>query len=343
VLFVIINVVERRFLRALLWLSFTALIHPLMVVFGAVYAVIYLYVASFKTRASGSAARPAAELAGWIPFGLFPPTTEAYRQALRSRPYFFLIDWRWYEWLGIFGPVALFAWWGSVARRMKEPLLENLCGASLIFGIAFFVVGLVITIPARLVNLVELQPMRSLHLVYLILLVLGGGLLAQFVLKSKVMRWAALFIPLCAVMALVEHQTFPNTPHLELPGMGSKNEWVRAFRWIGQNTPLDAYFALDPDTMSLPGEDQQGFRAIAERSMLADNVKDTGAVTMFPAMAETWRDQVKAQTGWDRFGASDFRSLKKKFGVNWIVVKRAGVPGFSCPYRSARLAVCQVD
>jgi hypothetical protein len=185
--------------------------------------------------------------------------------------------------------------------------------------------------------------MRSLHLVYLILLVLGGGLLAQSVLKSKVMRWAALFIPLCAVMALVQHETFPNTPHLELPGMGSKNEWVRAFRWIGQNTPLDAYFALDPDTMSLPGEDQQGFRAIAERSMLADNVKDTGAVTMFPAMAETWRDQVKAQTGWDRFGASDFRSLKKKFGVNWIVVERAGVPGFSCPYRSARLAVCQVD
>ena len=343
VLFVIINVVERRFLRALLWLSFTALIHPLMVVFGAVYAVIYLYVASFKTRASDSAARPAAELAGWIPFGLFPPTTEAYRQALRSRPYFFLIDWRWYEWLGIFGPLALLAWWRSVARRMKDPILENLCGASIIFGVAFFLVGLVITIPSRLVNLVELQPMRSLHLVYLILLVLGGGLLAQSVLKTKVMRWAALFIPLCAFMVLVQHEMFPDTPHLELPGMGSKNEWVRAFRWIEQNTPLDAYFALDPDTMSLPGEDQHGFRAIAERSMLADNVKDTGAVTMFPTMAETWRDQVKAQTGWDRFEPSDFRSLKKRFGVNWIVVEQAGVPGFSCPYRTTALAVCRVD
>jgi hypothetical protein len=95
--------------------------------------------------------------------------------------------------------------------------------------------------------------------------------------------------------------------------------------------------------MSLPGEDQHGFRAIAERSMLADNVKDTGAVTMFPAMAETWREQVKAQSGWDRFGASDFRSLKKKFGVNWIVVEGNAVPGFSCPYQSARLAVCRVD
>jgi len=34
--------------------------------------------------------------------------------------------------------------------------------------------------------------------------------------------------------------------HLELPTMVSSNPWLQAFAWIRQNTPADAYFALDP-------------------------------------------------------------------------------------------------
>lgn len=341
VLFIIINVAERRYVRALFWMLFTAAIHPLMVVFGAAYAAIYLGVAWMNTRAARSEQRAVA-MAALIPFGLFPPATDAYREALNSRPYFFLLRWHWYEWLGILGPIALFAWWRWIARRIKEPTLEYFSEASVVFGTIFFVAGLVITLPSGLVNLVELQPMRSLHLLYVILLVLGGGLLAQFVLKEKAWRWIVLFVPLCAAMAFVQQETFPNTAHLELPGVQSRNEWVRAFTWIRQNTPVDAYFALDPVTMSLPGEDQHGFRALAERSMLADNVKDTGAVTMFPAMAETWRAQVRAQAGWRQFGESDFKRLRTQYGVDWIVVQASGVPGLDCPYSTATLTVCRI-
>ncbi len=341
-LFIIINVVERRFVRALLWLLFTAAIHPLMVVFGATYALFYLVLSYSKVRVKS--AEPAViEVAGLIPFGLFPPATEAYRQALNSRPYFFLLRWQWYEWLGIFGPLALFAWWRSIARRRSEPVFERVCETSILFGVTFFLVALAITIPARFANLVELQPMRSLQLLYVILLVLGGGLLAQFVLKTRIWAWALLFVPLCAVMAFVQHETFPNTAHLELPGIQSRNAWVVTFEWIRQNTPTDAYFALDPETMSVAGEDEHGFRAIAERSMLADNVKDTGAVTMFPAMAETWKQQVQAQAGWRSFQAADFRALKRRFGVDWIVVQAPGISQFHCPYAGATLAVCQVE
>jgi len=77
--------------------------------------------------------------------------------------------------------------------------------------------------------------------------------------------------------------------------------------------------------------------------MLADNVKDTGAVTMFPAMAETWWEQVQAQAGWRNFSAADFQELKRRFGVDWIVVRGRGVSGFSCHYVSANLAVCRVQ
>jgi len=53
--------------------------------------------------------------------------------------------------------------------------------------------------------------------------------------------------------------------------------------------------------MQMPDEDQHGFRAIAQRSLLADNVKDSGAVSMFPALAEKWQEQVGAQRGWKKF------------------------------------------
>lgn len=344
VLFIIINVIERRFVRAFLWAAFTAVIHPLMAVFGAGYALIYLLLTwPAETRAESRMERAVVPAGALIPFGLFPPVTEAYRQALSRRPYFFLMRWHWYEWLGIFAPLLIFGWWRSVARLRHEVVVEHLCLASVIFGVLSFFAGLIITIPARLASFAELQPMRSLHLLYIIMLVLGGGLLAQYVLKVEVWRWILLLLPLCGVMFFVQRQTFPNTDHLELPWTRSHNEWVRAFEWIRRNTPMDAYFALDPETMSLPGEDQHGFRAIAERSMLADNVKDTGAVTMFPAMAASWQAQVQAQAGWPSFTASDFRALKQRFGVNWIVVAAPGVSNFECPYIATQLAVCKVQ
>ena len=106
---------------------------------------------------------------------------------------------------------------------------------------------------------------------------------------------------------------------------------------------MDAYFALDPDHMELPGEDQHGFRALAERAMLADRVKDSGAVTMFPNLADTWTEQFNDQKGWKKFGVEDFRRLKKKYGVGWVVVEKPGVAGLTCPYENARLMVCRVE
>src|SRR5881409_3146704 len=94
--------------------------------------------------------------------------------------------------------------------------------------------------------------------------------------------------------------------------------------------------------MRLPGEDQHGFRAIAERSMLADAVKDSGAVTMFPALAQTWVTQVGAQKGWEGFGPDDFKRLHDQFGVTWFMLQTPGVAGLYCPYQNTGLLVCQL-
>jgi hypothetical protein len=94
---------------------------------------------------------------------------------------------------------------------------------------------------------------------------------------------------------------------------------------IRTNTPEDAYFAMNPLAMQLPGEDEHGFRAIAQRSLLADSVKDSGAVSMFPAIAEEWQDHVNAQREWSKFQLADFEKLKARYGVDWVVLDQPGV------------------
>lgn len=343
VLFIVLNVVERKFLRAAIWTLFTAAIHPLMVAFGISFCVLFLWLDRKQQTPQGQPGRIAVAAALLFPFGLFPPVTDAYRQVLESRPYFFLLRWRWYEWLGIFAPLALLWWFRSIARRKNFPVLEKMTTALVPFTLAFFAIALIITIPPQFANLAELQPMRSLHLVYVLLFVFSGGLLGEFVLRNHAWRWLLLFLPLCAGMWYSQRQLFPNTPHLEFPGIQPRNDWVQAFLWVRQNTPLDAYFALDPNHMALPGEDQHGFRVIAERSMLADNVKDSGAVTMFPRLADTWLQQTRAQQGWSSFQRADFEKLKRDYGVNWLVLQSQTVSALACPYRNNTVAVCRLD
>jgi len=211
------------------------------------------------------------------------------------------------------------------------------------FEAIFFVVALVVSLPGRFENLAELQPMRCLHLLYVLMFLLGGGLLGKFILQDRAWRWALLFLPLCAGMVLAQRATFPNSPYIEWPGSAARNPWVQAFEWIRTNTPENAFFAMDPITMQLPDEDQHGFRAIAQRSLLADNVKDSGAVSMFPALAEKWQEQVNAQRGWKEFQLSDFQKLKTRYSVDWVVLEQPGVDGLTCPYENLRVRVCTLD
>jgi hypothetical protein len=85
-----------------------------------------------------------------------------------------------------------------------------------------------------------------------------------------------------------------------------------------------------------------GFRAIAERSVLADAVKDSGAVSLFPALAERWQAQVQAARGWDRFQLSDFERVARQYAITWIVVPRPGPAGWVCPYENEAVAVCRL-
>jgi hypothetical protein len=143
-------------------------------------------------------------------------------------------------------------------------------------------------------------------------------------------------------MFVVQRQLFPASQHLEFPWRSPTNAWVQAFTWSRSHTPRDAIFALDPNYMYLPGEDEHGFRAIAERSTLS-GVHDNGAVSMFPALGAEWDRQVQAHRGWENFQARDFERLRREYGVTWVVMQRRPVPGLSCPYQNSVVMVCEVQ
>jgi hypothetical protein len=171
----------------------------------------------------------------------------------------------------------------------------------------------------------------------------AGGLIGEYVLHNRLWRWMVLFLPLCGVMFFAQCQLFPASPHIEWPNAAPANEWVRAFDWIRHNTPPDAVFAIDPEYMDK--DDQHGFRVIAERSRLADAVKDSGAVTMFPDQPAPghWLEQLTAERDWHHFEEKDFKQLKKKYGISWALLQGPICLTLKCPYESETLFVCRVD
>jgi hypothetical protein len=330
--FAVVRVLEKKYLRAGLWLVFAAACHPLMAVFAISYCVLLIVMEWLPERSLAAAAL--------FPLGFsLHPSSPAYHQSLTLRSYFYVTKWAWYEQLGIIVPIPILWWFGRVAGGN----VRRLCRALIVYDLIFLVAALVLDIPPQFESMVRLEPLRSLHLLYIIMLVIGGGLLGQYVLQGKIWRWLVLFVPMCAGMFFAQRQLFPGTPQVEWPWGQPKNLWEQAFVWSRDHTPVDAVFALDPAYERIPGEDTEGFRAIAERSRMADAVKDSGAVSMFPELAGEWLSQVQALQGWRSFTVQDFQRLHDHFGVSWVVLQKPGVSGLNCPYQNQAVMVCRIE
>jgi hypothetical protein len=334
-LFAIGGVLDRRYKFAIACCLVALLVHPLMAAFGIAYLIFLALPLErfFPLEVAMSAA---------LQLPIITRPNAAWREAALTRTYFFLRQWAWYEWLGIFAPMVLLLWFGKIGEKIGSPALTRLCTRLILFSAAMSAAGLVVGIPARLDWLAPLQPMRHLQLVYLLMLLVGGGLLAKYVLRHHVWRWLVLFIPLCCGMFYAQRALFSTSSHIELPGSQPSNRWARCFLWIRQNTPRDAYFALDPRYMGRPGEENVGFRAIAERSKLADYSQDAAVAAVAPDLALVWKRQVESMSGYQNFTREDFLRLKAEFGTDWAVVERE-VPALNCPYSRDGLAVCRIE
>jgi hypothetical protein len=331
----IAKLLDRKNVSAALLLLFGTAIHPLMSAFAISLCFLLFCMEKLEPRR--------ALVACLLPFGFFDPPSAAYHQAAVTRSYFFPMQWQWYEWLGAIGPILILWWFSRIARRKQMRNLELVSRTLVLYQTIFVIAALVVSAPARFESLARLQPMRSLHLVYILLALFSGGLLGEYVLKDRWWRWIAVFLPLCAGMFYAQRAIFPADAHIEWPDSKPRNPWVQAFEWARDNTPLDAIFALDPSYMDVSGEDENGFRTIAQRSMLADGNTDSGAVTMFPPLAEEWLAQMQAQNGWQKFQVQDFRRLRVKYGVSWVVLEQPGVSDLQCPYQNQKVKVCRLD
>jgi hypothetical protein len=350
----IVAVLDRRLWLAGLLLAVAFSIHAIMASFGISFCALLLW-----NQHASLPKRPAAALAAAIllPLGwIFEPASDAWRQAAATRGFYLLRRWEWYEWLGVFAPLILLYVFSRFLQSRKEdaecPALPSLVSSLIYYGVFQTAAGLLIMLPPAFERLRPFEPMRYLHLLYLLFFLIVGGLLGRYVLDRKVYRWILLFVPLSAGMFYAQRQMYPASAHLEVPGIAPQNPWLQAFAWIRQNTPVDSLFALDPHYVTLPGEDYHGFRALAERSVLADYEKDGGMAARVPRLAPRWLQEVTAQTGWQTFQAADFQRLKREFGVSWVVLFRPAAPGnrtknpaelgMTCPYQNAQLQVCQL-
>jgi hypothetical protein len=339
---------KRRQAAALLLAAF--LMHPLMAAMGISFCFFLtmamldsVRVRVLRWRNSLAAAVPL----GWV----FEPADPAWRKALDTRTYYYLYKWTWYEWLGALAPLFLFWLLWRLARKPEEILVAGKQGETVLarfalavcaYGVFHQALAMLMLCSPALVRLTPLQPMRYLHVVYFLFMLTAGCLLGKYALKRSAWRWALFLLAVNGCMLAAQRAELRSSPHLELPGGASANPWLQAFAWIRANTPQDAYFALDPETMEAPGEDYHGFRALAERSQLADAVKDAAVVTQVPELGPVWARQVEAERGWRNFRLADFERLKAEFGVDWVLVEYPQPEGLACQWHNGMLAVCKI-
>ncbi|MGH9604952.1 MAG: hypothetical protein ACRD3N_04565 [Terracidiphilus sp.] len=293
---------------------------------------------SWKGRIGGMGGLAALAPLGWI----FAPPSAPWHKALDTRTYYYLYEWTWYEWLGAIAPLVLFWLLWRFARKRGQALLARFALAALLYGVFQQVVAFVMLTPPGFIRLTPLQPMRYLQLIYYFMALIGGALIGKHLLKGKAWRWAIYLAVANGAMLSAQVSLFADCPHLELPGMKTSNPWLQTFAWVRGHTPDNAYFALDPYYMDAKDEDNFSFRALAERSELADAVKDAAVVTQVPELAPEWNREVDAASGWEHFKLADFERLKREFGVDWVLVAYPPPEGLDCRWHDAKLSVCQV-
>jgi hypothetical protein len=340
-LFALAAVLDENWVGSSLWLALTALLHPLMAGYTAI-TMLTLVVARRKMwRVLALMFGLGLVLSGVIFLATHPADAIiAYNRAALSRSYFFLSSWRWYEYPGLVIPLVLL---GFAGFRSRLPWAARaLAMTATLLGSCALVISLCFVHRCGSLLLARLQVLRAFQFVYICGVLLAGGMLGRWAQQHR-----RAIAPLCLLVAGAlftgQRLTYPESNHLEWPGLKQRNLWQQAFLWIRDNTPSDAIFALDNDYIESPGEDAQGFRATAERSAVADWFKDGGVASNFPEAAALWWGGSMATQQLNR--ASDEQRLARlqPLGVTWIVLPAEATTGFPCPFTNARVRVCRLS
>lgn len=343
-LFAVGLTLERRWFWLGLTLLVSATMHPELTIFTASFVLVLVLLERGKIRWAVCACALAVIIAAVLcVFTAHAAVSAAYQTAQRSRTYIFLSEWHWYELLGLFLPLCLLA---VAAFRLR---ISNVAGrlstACVLAGTTSLVCSALFVHPAGPGLLARLQMLRMFQLIYIVgVLLLGCGIGAFFVKKGGRGRSIAIggLAALAAAMFFVQTAAFGHSDHLELPGRRPRNAYAQAFLWIRENTPRTAVFAADPMLVFAPGEDEQNFRAMAERSVLAD-YKDEGLALVFPGDASNWYEQFQAQRKIATMSDAERVARLTPLGASWMVLPASAQTAMPCPYRNSAVLVCRLQ
>jgi hypothetical protein len=272
-----------------------------------------------------------------------PPDSPAYLNVALTRTYWFVARWNWYEQFGLIAPIAILAAIGLRRTGPSQRTGRTLARTGAVAGtVAIGVAVLFARANAPNYLVARLQPLRIFQIIYILMILALGAALGEKFLQSKPSRWIVIFALLAVIMMFAQRQTFPHSPHLELPWNKTNNGWQLAFEWISANTPVDALFALDAHYVTQPGEDAQTFRAIAERSALADYSKDGGEASITPALTAAWATGQAAQTDLNTASDASRITILRPLGVSWIVLPNTAATSFPCDYSDEAAKVCRL-
>jgi hypothetical protein len=337
-LFALAAVLDEQWALAILWLVLTALLHPLM----AAYAAIAMLTLALARRRMWRSLGVIFAMGWLLGAAIFIATrhvdpSAAYNRAALSRSYFFLSSWRWYEYPGLVLPLLLL---GIAATRGRAPWKARAIAiAATLTGSCALLVSTCFVHRGGSLLLARLQPLRAFQFVYIAGALLAGGMLA----KQPKRRLAPVCLLFLGALFAGQRLTYPESNHVEWPGLNPRNNWQQAFLWIRAHTPHDAVFALDNDYIESPGEDAQGFRATAERSAIPDWFKDGGIAANFPQAAGPWWRGAQATA--QLTSATDTQRLSRlrPLGVTWIVLPASAATRFPCPFVNPRARVCRLE
>jgi hypothetical protein len=351
---------SRPLLSSAFCLILAAAFHPLMAAYAFAFVFI-LRLSRLRQRSIAYALLALSALAlAAVLQTLAPTESPAIIAAEKSRYYWFLSQWQWFELLGLAGPLIVLAALLLRYRKQSNPLnaaAATLCRACMAIGCIAALVALVYAHEGSRSHLVaRMQPLRVFLLIYAVMTLLLGATLTQLALEvrqrlqSEAVRTVLTVLPTILIVALagtmfyVQRQTFPASEHLEFPWRAQQNPnpWVQAFLWARDNTPPDALFALGTKYVNEDGEDAQIFRPIALRSAVPDFSKDGGEAAITPSLATLWLQGADAQTNLstETDAVRDARLLP--LGVSWMVLHASALTAHECPYNNGVIKVCSL-
>jgi hypothetical protein len=285
-----------------------------------------------------------------------PADSPAEVLAAHSRYYWFLAQWHWYELFGLIGPMLVLLALVRLKSTLRSDAARTLAIGCILYGCFAAAIALIFAHESYHAHIIaRLQPLRAFLTIYAVMLLLLGASLQQLFDHAasslpalRVARFALLPILLAAsaAMYLAQRSAFPGSSHVELPWrmQSSPNPWVRAFLWCRDNTPRDALFAMDAHYITAHGEDAQTFRAIAERSALADFSKDGGEAAITPRLANEWASGFTAQLDLDQLSAAQLRTRLGPYDVDWVILRASSPAALDCPYNNNEsLKVCRLQ